>query len=235
MERSFVGAAKSSFYQISAYIRLGRKYQLKGLYEQSLQFLKSHYTDNFDRWMKTKSWEPREWDSMGTECIGVVNLARLVNEPSLLPAALLSCVYMDEDIVQGLELEDGTRETLAPEDLARCFKAGTSIRQATIAGVVRTLQDKVSSACETQGNCVLALHRALQGLHKVTWLLGCCPVRLTVDDLLDHHATLGTCADCAKMVEERHRKERALLWAQLPDLLDVEVPEWGNPASQNEA
>ena len=111
MERSFVGAAKSSFYQISAYIRLGRKYQLKGLYEQSLQFLKSHYTDNFDRWMKTKSWEPREWDSMGTECISVVN------ELSLLPAALLLCVYMDEDIVQGLELEDSTQETLAPEDL----------------------------------------------------------------------------------------------------------------------
>ena len=111
LECSFVGAAKLSFYQISAYIHLGRKYQLKGLYEQSLQFLKSHYTDNFDRWMKTKSWEPREWDSMGTECISVVN------ELSLLPAALLLCVYMDEDIVQGLELEDSTQETLAPEDL----------------------------------------------------------------------------------------------------------------------
>ena len=41
--------------------------------------------------------------------------------------------------------------------------------------------------------------------------------------------------ECTNMVEERIRKERTELWARLPEVLDVEVPDWGNGAPQNGA
>ncbi|KAI1795390.1 hypothetical protein LXA43DRAFT_992550 [Ganoderma leucocontextum] len=209
-ESGFLEAAEPSFDEISAYIRLGHKYELETLYEHSLEFLKHHYTGDF----KTS--------------VGIVNLARLglLNEPSLLPTALLTCVYMKEDIMQGFEREDGSRETLTLDDIGRCFKASGAIRQATVASVVRTLRDKVFSTCGTQASCLAALRRVLQGLDKVTWLLTSCPIRLAPDNLLDHKEKLGACTACTAMVRRRNRKERAALWARLPDLLDVEVSGW---------
>ncbi|KAI1781652.1 hypothetical protein LXA43DRAFT_933524 [Ganoderma leucocontextum] len=223
-ESGFLEAAEPSFDEISAYIRLGHKYELETLYEHSLEFLKHHYSDDFKTWTQAKYWGPEYWSV--NAAVGVVNLARLLNEPSLLPTALLTCVYMKEDIMQGFEREDGTRETLTLDDIGRCFRASGAIRQATVAGVVRTLRDKVSSTCGTQASCLAALRRVLQGLDKVTWLLTSCPIRLAPDNLLDHKEKLGACTACTAMVRRRNRKERAALWARLPDLLDVEVSGW---------
>ena len=135
---------------------------------------------------------------------------------------------MKEDIMRGFEREDATRETLALDDIGRCFRASGAIRQATVAGVVRTLRDKVSPACKTQDKCAGALRRALQGLDnlKVDWLVAACPVRLTPDLLVGGWEKLGTCADCSAMVKRRSRKERAALWARLPEFMGVDVPGW---------
>lgn len=48
------------------------------------------------------------------------------------------------------------------------------------------------------------------------------PSRVSLNNFLD--GKVGTCAECMVMVEERIRKERMELWAQLLELLDVEVP-----------
>ncbi len=227
---SFLKATEPSFDQISAYIRLGLKYELGELYDHSRAFLKHHDTDDFKTWTQAKHWGPEYW--YPNAAIGVVNLARLINEPSLLPTALLICVYIKEDVMQGFEREDGTRETLALDDIGRCLKASGAIRQATVGGVVRTFRDKVCTACKKQDSCMAALRRALQGLDKSNWLLHSCPIRLMPDDLLDPKEKLGTCADCTSMVKRRSRKERAALWDRLPDLLDVEVPEWLEDGAQ---
>ncbi|KAI1795392.1 hypothetical protein LXA43DRAFT_40045 [Ganoderma leucocontextum] len=230
----FLEATEPSFHQISAYIRLGHKYRLSELYENSVQFLKHHYTVDLETWAKHTHWEPSYWH--GNESIGVVNLARLINEPSVLPTALLACVYMDEDILQDFEREDGTRETLTLDDIGRCFRASRVIRQAALAGVVRTFQDKVSPACKKEKSCRITLRRALRGLDaQMGWLMTNCPLRLTLDSLLQQDGKVETCVACTMMVKERIKKEREELWAQLPELLDIEVPGWGHGAPQNEA
>ncbi|PIL26269.1 hypothetical protein GSI_12025 [Ganoderma sinense ZZ0214-1] len=224
-EPGFLEAAEPTFDEISAYIRLGRKYDLETLYEHALAFLEHHYPDDFKTWTQSKYWGPEHWPA--NAAVGVVNLARLIDAPHLLPSALLSCTYMKEDIMEGFGCADGTRETLALDDIGRCFRASAAIRQATVAGVVRTLRDKACQACKTQNKCADALRRALQGLDRVERLLTRCPIRLMPDDLLsDGQAKLGTCADCTAMVKRRSRKERTMLWARLPGLLGVEVPGW---------
>lgn len=129
--------------------------------------------------------------------------------------------------MQGFEREDGTRETLPLDDIGRCFRASAAIRQRTVTGALHTFQAQVSPACKKQQRCVDVLRGALEALENVSWLLACCPLRLTVENLLDYKGKLGTCTECTTMVRERRMQDRMELWDQLPKLLDVEVPGWG--------
>ena len=87
--------SKPTYEQISAWIRIGHKYQLKGLYEQSLNFLKLHYTTDLRVWCESEHFAPPGWKEVCS--IGVVNLARFINEPSILPTALLACTVMNAE------------------------------------------------------------------------------------------------------------------------------------------
>lgn len=213
---------------------MGFKYKLKELYKQSLHLLKRHYTSNLERWTKHDFWRPSHWDTV-CYSIGVVNLARLVGEPTLLPTALLACIYMEEDLVQGFEREDGTRETLALEDLGRCFRAMKDIQQAKAASIRRTCTEVLAEACTTKGSCVAAL-RLARVQHLDAHVSG---FRSETGDPFQpiveaDEVELGTCMHCTAMVLERDRTGRQLLWGQLPELLGIEVPNWGRPVSQRE-
>ncbi|KAM5537293.1 hypothetical protein V8D89_009023 [Ganoderma adspersum] len=217
----FFKGTKPSFHQISTYIRLGQKYKLDELYEQSRQFLKNHYTNDLGTWDEHTTWEPPGWP--GNHSIGVVNLAWLINELSLLPTALLAYIYMDAVIMQGFRREDGTREMLALDDLRRCFQASKDIREA--------------HASPAPCSCSAALHLALWTLEaRMDWLMSSGPF-LKFDELLqDMPVELDRmCAACTTMVKERHKKEREAFWVQLPELLDIEVPGWGAAIPQGEA
>ncbi|KAM5537294.1 hypothetical protein V8D89_009024 [Ganoderma adspersum] len=234
-QTSFLGEAEPSFYQISAYIRfkLGLKYQLNELYEQSHQFLKSHYTDNLETWTKHTYWQPLYWQ--GNESIGVVNLARLMNDAHILPTSLMSCVYMDEHIVQGFRREDGTLETLMVDDLGRCFRASRVLWQINLAEILHVLQDTVSPGCIKEKGCTGMLQGALRRLKvQMEQIMTCSPFKLTPEYFLLKGYLLRMCMECTKMVEEHIRKEHMELWAQLPDVLDIKVPGWGNGAPQDD-
>ena len=238
--RRYFDARKPTYYQISAYIRLGHKYNLKELYKQSLAILKRHYTTSLERWIKHDYWQPSHWETGACYSIGIVNLARLVNEPTLLPTAMLACIYSSSsDIVRGLEREDGTRETLTIADLGLCFQAMKDIQQAVAASIARTCEEVVADGCEMKESCIPALRLArlqylganVSGMRSESGDTGD-PFQ-PIDELKD--VELGTCALCTDMVVQRDKKERQWLWSRLPELLDTEVPGWGRPVSQREA
>ncbi|KAI0753692.1 hypothetical protein C8Q74DRAFT_330652 [Fomes fomentarius] len=135
---NFYDAKTPSFAAISASIRLGRKYHMTTLYEESLRYLKSYYTSCFENWIDHQNWVPEGWQTV--EVIGVVNLARLTREHSLLPTALLDCTTVHgEELVHGFTREDGSQERLTLQDLGLCFNAKSAIRKASIAVFLRTL------------------------------------------------------------------------------------------------
>ena len=213
---------------------MGLKYQLNELYEKSRQFLKSHYTDDLDAWTKHTNWQPSHWQE--NESIGVVNLARLMNDANILPTALMSCVYMDERIVQGFRREDGTLETLTVDDLGRCFRASRVLWQMNLTGILHVLQDIASPGCTKEKGCTGMLQGAQRRLKaQIEQIMTSSPFKLTPEYFLLKGYPLRMCMECTKMVEERIRKERTELWARLPEVLDVEVPDWGNGAPQNGA
>ncbi|KAI0703103.1 hypothetical protein C8Q76DRAFT_861376 [Earliella scabrosa] len=198
-----------SFERVSAFIRLGRKYQMTALYARSVQYLKDHYPSNYDSWKQLALAVPRNW--CDEEVIGVVNLARLIGEPTLLPTALLSCIYLEEDI------------------------AKTALWEAGIAAVLRTLSSAVSPKCEQSSQCQRALRKGLRGLHLFTPRLisGNLFGRWTgyVKDEIYH----DLCTVCEDMLDDKHHAEATELWDSLPELLGIEVPGWGEPTAHANA
>ncbi|KAH9925683.1 uncharacterized protein BXZ73DRAFT_49803, partial [Epithele typhae] len=115
-----------SFDILSAYIRLGHKYQISIIYDPAMAYLKWHFAPTFSRW-KTRStsgsrpytlphWEPEN-------TIGVVNLARLTDEDSILPLALLGCCQLGDRLSVGFRYSDGIRETLSARDTLLCLES----------------------------------------------------------------------------------------------------------------
>ncbi|KAI0753693.1 hypothetical protein C8Q74DRAFT_1211191 [Fomes fomentarius] len=219
-----------SFELVSASIRLGRKYQMTTLYEKSLRFLKDHYTSDFDAWRKRGSWDPDGWD--GWEPIGVVNLARLMGEPSILPTAFLSCMALEHQVLFGFEREDGYKEVLTMADLGICFKANKEIIKDTIAIVLRTLQSRVSSRCSDASRCKGEMLKARRGLDVFAHKLVQGNLLLSYRSFVDGDR-VHVCTSCRKMLNARLTDEYRKIWNRLPDLLGIEVPGWGEPVQAN--
>ncbi|RPD58542.1 hypothetical protein L226DRAFT_466457 [Lentinus tigrinus ALCF2SS1-7] len=216
-----------SFAMISAFIRLGKKYQFISLYEQSLDFLKGFYPNRLEAWRKLTDWVPTGWDL--SESIGVVNLARLSGELSLLPTAFLSCLILTS-IVHGFTREDGSPENLSLEDLNICFNAKTEIRKASIKVLYTTLAARTTPECKTQTACRRAFRTALSSL------------RACIDDLMDtdpflpytsyvKDGKLGVCSACRVATNEKCWNGRLALWNRLPTIIGIDVPGWGEPVA----
>ncbi|OJT09465.1 hypothetical protein TRAPUB_14068 [Trametes pubescens] len=114
-----------SFPAISAIICIGHKYQMQHLVAQGVQYPKRHFTDDLAAWANGTLCS-RVRRRPQAQAIAIFNIARLINEPSLLPTALLMCCSLDQAIINGwYTREDGTRETLSLEDRAS-FRARNS-------------------------------------------------------------------------------------------------------------
>ena len=94
---------------------------MKELYEQSLQYLKSLYPAHFEDWKRITSWTPTKFEP--EHAIGVVNLARLTGELSLLPTALLSLSFLA--IAYGQQVGTLTTETHPKLSVQQCSAGGS--------------------------------------------------------------------------------------------------------------
>ncbi|TBU28434.1 hypothetical protein BD311DRAFT_663467 [Dichomitus squalens] len=227
--RSFWDVPGPTYEEISASIRMGHKYDLKELYEQSLAFLKRHYTTDLRVWAESDYYTPPGWKEIYS--IGVVNLARLVGETSILPTALLACTVMNAEIVRGFTYEDGSQETLSPDDLGLCFQAKSRVRQASIGAVVRTFRRSVAPGCKQAAVCKSALRTALHGLEAFIDKLVLDDPFFPFEEFVKDRK-LGVCEFCMRLVRQRNWNERVAVWNSLPGLFGLDVPGWGNPLGQ---
>ncbi|KAI0683669.1 hypothetical protein C8T65DRAFT_749389 [Cerioporus squamosus] len=210
-EVSMFPAREPSFAFISASIRLGKKYKMTPLYEQSIAFLKRYYPSELDKWTELHAWAPDGWPT--NRAIGVINLARLSGELSLLPG-------------------DGSQETLAPEDLDICFKAKTELRKASIKLLFDILSPFAAPECTAPSTCSEVFRSALAGLYaRLDDLLDSDPFFPYTTYVKIEDGKFGVCEACLAMTEERCWNGRQKLWDRLPEVLRVDVPGWGEAES----
>lgn len=216
---------------VSALIRLGHKYQMQTMVTQGIQYLKRWSTDDFLIWSEGPLYED-DSPIQKEQVIGVVNLARLVDEPSLLPTALLACCALDADIAHGYTREDGTRETLSADDLGRCFAARTTLAARMLTLALRIFEPRVrdSDACTGRAACARVLQHVLREVrgradhfaHPDVFLSWLEPFEEEeVTGLLD-----GCCTSCRKMLRRRDMRERLEVWLELPEITGVRVDGW---------
>ncbi|KAI0742430.1 hypothetical protein C8Q80DRAFT_1238154 [Daedaleopsis nitida] len=218
-------AKEPSFANISVSIRLGKKYKITPLYEQSLHHLRRHFPRDYTAWRDALEYEPPGWD--GEETVGVINLARSIGELSILPAAFLVCMILDDDfIIHGFTGEDGKRETLTPENLATCLRGRTRVCQANIAHRLQILT--YSPRCREPSLCRSMLKKALTALHTRVKTLMDLDVNTSHSAfLMDEKSNpLSVCKDCNKELSRRSWAESEKVWNLLPELLGIDIPGW---------
>lgn len=101
-----------AFDAIWATIRIGHQYQMQHLVSQAVYYLERYFTDDLAFWGKGTLFASHA-PLKAAHAIGIVNLARFVDEPSFLSTALLLYCSLDEDIVNGFVREYGSREMLS--------------------------------------------------------------------------------------------------------------------------
>ncbi|KAM5543849.1 hypothetical protein V8D89_002466 [Ganoderma adspersum] len=223
-------AVTPSFDLVSAAVRLGHKYIINNMYEKGLSLLKCHYPDNFGAWDSLTSWSPRGWDD--AQAIGVINLARLTGELSLLPAAFVVCVVrLDADLVHGFAREDGSQEHLTLDDIGLCFRARNRLREASVVAVFRVLSaTSAAPTCKAPPQCSEVFKNVFRDqkieAHVKQLITGDVVLYTTTNYFKNGDNSFSLCQACLDAVDERDRKENQALWDRLPELLGIDVPGW---------
>ncbi|RPD76779.1 hypothetical protein L226DRAFT_532804 [Lentinus tigrinus ALCF2SS1-7] len=216
--------------EVSALARLGHKYQIHSLLDNVAKFLQDHFCTDFNLWSAHDDLVPTGWKPV--HAIGVVNIARLLGCPSILPTALAVCCAVNgTEMVRGYERADGTRETLCTDDIARCADTARRLSQGTSAAICHAFATHKESArdskCSDPKTCGDEMHRLL------------CAYADTARDrelFTDRHPFrdwkyyLGTrvdesriCEGCNIMLRDRFVERQRELWDRLPAIVGVMV------------
>lgn len=198
------------------------------LLDNALGFLKAYYPTDYDAWRTIDRGRP---GFKVEHTIGVVNLARLTDDASLLLMALLACCNIEnaETVVRGFEREDGSREQLALDDVLLCYSVRTRIMDECARITLRVCRPHSSGACtgRTAAHCVRRFKQVLRDLGDSAIPLAYLDPSIRVgaiDDLLAK-GDPRLCGHCRKMVEERDARERAAVWKKLPEIFGLALPQ----------
>lgn len=157
-----------SFATVSACVRLAQKYELSNLRDASLKYLKIYHPRDFSSWSSRGAWSAPRFEKL--HVIGVVNLARLTGEDTILPTALLACIVSlnGEQLFGGFLREDGSKEMLSTADLALCFEAQARLSAAKASIHFRVLSQPAPPLCYTRSTCTSFKRQFLQKLQTQT-------------------------------------------------------------------
>ena len=215
---------------MSACIRLGHKYQCEPVVQSYISYLKKYYVDNFDAWWDVTTFDPPGFRPIYR--IGTVNLARLTGTTSLLPVALMACCKLGAELGDGFAREDGTLETLAYDDVVRCFVGKAKLTEASFVAVHRVFRDTVASGCKHPSTCKGVLQQLLQRVVENEEMME--DIRaLHFDDAKTGYVDAvdsgrALCAKCYEMVGEggRQDEQRREIFQRLPEMMGIEVENW---------
>ncbi|EIW56895.1 uncharacterized protein TRAVEDRAFT_127777 [Trametes versicolor FP-101664 SS1] len=221
-------ADKPSFDAVSrafAVARMAHKYQMHDMLALVVKYLRRSFPADF-----------RQWDASPFSCIpssdeavlaiGAVNLARLIDEPSLLPTTLFVCCSLKAaDLLKGYTREDGSAEHLALEDIAGLLDARGRLTEKTLILAARIFALRVSKKCAAPDTCREALEMMLEGVGRYAEMFAGPNVLTSWLEAYGMFADL-CCERCRVMLRERDEKERRAVWDELPEIMGVQVANW---------
>ena len=173
----------------------------------------------------------------GADSIAAVNLARLTETPVILPIALYDCCAVGPALIDGWEREDGTIETLSPGDLKRCIAAREVLAKEAFSLVSVIFNSEPSDDCTTPILCHVALRMTLASALELDTVAQPSVLDAWAPFIHDNSRPQddsGYCLACERELLERDVRERRRIWNRLPQIFDVEVPNWNQDLEQGE-
>lgn len=210
-----------TYHEISAQIRLGHKYQIEQMVQRNLKHLQKYYAEDCSSWFDVSPLEPPGF--LEEQVIGVVNLARLTETDSILPTAILgcSCLYSDT-LLKGMTLEDGSHETLCPDDIGRCLSSKWETTEASVWLLHKVFSVGPADDCIRPPQCRPIIQKMLDGVMsdkkdavKLMWWEDWRPYMEEVDEDRE------LCKGCFDMLHSRKCEEHRKLFDRLPDRLEL--------------
>ncbi|RDX48945.1 hypothetical protein OH76DRAFT_1404137 [Lentinus brumalis] len=214
-----------TFNSMSACIRLGHKYQIDSLVEDSLPWFSKLYPSDFATLDKHR---PKPLPP--TCAIATINIARLTGADYLLPMALAECCQLGAEIVNGHQREDGTREYLALDDLGRCFQAQRKLIEARVFAIERIVNQDLYGECKNEdGDLVEEFHEQM----REGAIPGFCSPNFweSIGERITSRFP-EICRQCRKELATEERDQQRQIFARLPQLVGVTVDGWGKSRAQ---
>ncbi len=228
---------------LSAWLRLSHKYKIANVMTFAIAALKTVYSDDYDSWTDTDRSVCGTWARPGerkvidrgkvatkrsrllSQAIVAINFARLLNIPSILPAAFYHCACLGGAIVKGYAHDDGTTEYLSDEDVARCINGMQDLAFATadyVLPLVKHLPEH--HGCQKGGACRPLWKNSVLDLlssSNCRAVLGNLALRGVLETFPALSALCDTCKRGAGGCIEARRK---IVWQGLPKTFDIVDP-----------
>ncbi|KAI0668011.1 hypothetical protein C8Q78DRAFT_980914 [Trametes maxima] len=237
------------FVILSAHIRLGHKYDIPEIVNQAVEYLQTYFTTDFETWIHNENssdlFLPFDFsERMIADVFETVNLARLIERPNLLPAALYLCCQQEpEDLLLGIPRAgrddpgqaDAVIVRLNDDDVRLCIRAQrTLLRESCdmVGALAREATAKEAGAdrCEYPERCANARESMVREiLGDFATLVG--------SDILSERmlpCQFRLCGTCAGELVVRKQSTVREAWRRLPHILglsalrlDVEMCAYG--------
>lgn len=216
---------------IFACVRLGHKYRADILYRPAIAYLTSHFSRDLEQWLQMP-WVPKGFQRH--HAIGVVNVARLTGEISLLPTALWQCSMLGSDVSQGFTYSDGTVETLSLEDLGFCLHGQAKMAQQMTLNFIACFNPPLSEGCKRGKGPNPCACKSFDAFPLMKQFFTELPVHypnpiITPWSWAQYFK--GFCEECLRTIKARGERVRRESWQKLPSFFRLEVPEWGVSSS----
>ncbi|KAH9885127.1 hypothetical protein C8Q73DRAFT_784849 [Cubamyces lactineus] len=155
----------TAFPILSALIRMSHKYGVQDLYDTALSRLKKFYTSDFETWRDVEG-RKHYVQTSPADALNVIEIARITDNPSLIPSAYLMCCSLDT-IVRKKRTHDQMLEAplvseLSSWDLQRVFTGKARLAQRRAAGILAIMQAAPCKDCDKADRCSMATLRTLQ-------------------------------------------------------------------------
>uniref|UniRef100_A0A5K1K5J5 Probable 3-oxoacyl-[acyl-carrier-protein] reductase oxidoreductase (EC) n=1 Tax=Ganoderma boninense TaxID=34458 RepID=A0A5K1K5J5_9APHY len=166
--RLFAREFAFSFHQIASVVRLAHKYHVPDALAQALSALQERFPESFDAWEsrhdhRTSRATPKlKLKVRPRQAIGIINLARLVDHPALLPLAFYKCAALGSAVLEGYKREDRSVEHLARRDAQRCIDGRVRLAEAALAVLAEVFAVRPCEGCASKARCGTALQAMLR-------------------------------------------------------------------------
>ncbi|KAL1938722.1 hypothetical protein VTO73DRAFT_11325 [Trametes versicolor] len=207
---------------ISALMRLGHKYEIKGFCSEDIDA-----TFDFTK------------DEEGAELFEAVNLARLTGKFAILPLALYKCCQRDvAEIMFGIEREAGGVVRLSQDDIERCVRARERLLRESceLAGTIASAKCP-ARRCMTPRACPRHLERLRETFTSMLGDLVNTAVLSGLREQLGEFTVLPEwtqlCHECRDELISQHKLKQRQAWGKLLEILDLSDQdlgiEWAGP------